>query len=257
MNEIYFDLTDVENTEQIALAIKVVSQSFEKVKFNVSIKSEISHTLYNKKNIELINGISNDFKVLCTTKYEKAEDDYTVKMLKSYEKDKTTFIIEIPNDAKDYDKYFNSFNELEFLKDGYKYGVLSVNDVVSNDFIMSHEQDENFIGLIEPTDICKQNIDLLLTSIDVSKVFISTLLYTIEFINKKNEKPKKEGYFAKFFGNLSGSSTHTHAETINYLLEEVDIIINKDKQIIFVFEKEKSYATYFNLINRICNILYN
>ena len=251
--KIQFDLRNVKDLSNISQAIKVLATTLKNIDFDVLVLENLSNTFSDTNNLKVIYNPLKECDYLITLSHDdlKLDNLISLKLLKA--KDNVIYLGNLNNTKDSFEDILNKFKNSNLYKEEYTYALLNSYSLEGEEFNNNHKEDDKYKGIISPIDIVKVNPNLIISSYEVSNTFISSLLYTIEFLNKKNEKPKKEGYFSKIFNNFNGGSG-VKEESINYLIEEVTIYLNNDK-VIFVIEDERSYSYYYSLFYRICSII--
>lgn len=251
--KVQFDLRNVKDLSNISQAIKVLATTLKNIYFDVLVMEKLSNTFSDTNNLKVIYNPLKECDYLITLSHDdlKLDNLISLKLLKA--KDNVIYLANLNNTKDSFEDILNKFKQSYLYKEEYTYALLNSYSLEGDEFNKSHKEDDKYKGIISPIDIVKVNPNLIISSYEVSNTFISSLLYTIEFLNKKNEKVKKEGYFSKIFNNFNGGSG-VKEESINYLVEEVTIYLNNDK-VIFVIEDERSYSYYYSLFYRICSII--
>ena len=251
--KVQFDLRNVKDLSNISQAIKVLATTLKNIDFDVLVLENLSNTFSDTNNLKVIYNPLKECDYLITLENKELELDnlISLKLLKA--KDNVIYLGNLNNTKDSFEDILNKFKNSNLYKEEYTYALLNSYSLEGEEFNNNHKEDDKYKGIISPIDIVNVNPNLIISSYEVSNTFISSLLYTIEFLNKKNEKVKKEGYFSKVFNNFNGGSG-VKEESINYLVEEVTIYLNNDK-IIFVIEDERSYSYYYSLFYRICSII--
>lgn len=251
--KVQFDLRNVKDLSNISQAIKVLATTLKNIYFDVLVMEKLSNTFSDTNNLKVIYNPLKECDYLITLSHDdlKLDNLISLKLLKA--KDNVIYLGNLNNTKDSFEDILNKFKQSYLYKEEYTYALLNSYSLEGDEFNKLHKEDDKYKGIISPIDIVKVNPNLIISSYEVSNTFISSLLYTIEFLNKKNEKVKKEGYFSKIFNNFNGGSG-VKEESINYLVEEVTIYLNNDK-VIFVIEDERSYSYYYSLFYRICSII--
>lgn len=251
--KVQFDLRNVKDLSNISQAIKVLATTLKNIYFDVLVMEKLSNTFSDTNNLKVIYNPLKECDYLITLSHDdlKLDNLISLKLLKA--KDNVIYLANLNNTKDSFEDILNKFKQSYLYKEEYTYALLNSYSLEGDEFNKLHKEDDKYKGIISPIDIVKVNPNLIISSYEVSNTFISSLLYTIEFLNKKNEKVKKEGYFSKIFNNFNGGSG-VKEESINYLVEEVTIYLNNDK-VIFVIEDERSYSYYYSLFYRICSII--
>ena len=251
--KVQFDLRNVKDLSNISQAIKVLATTLKNIDFDVLVMEKLSNTFSDTNNLKVIYNPLKECDYLITLSHDdlKLDNLISLKLLKA--KDNVIYLGNLNNTKDSFEDILNKFKQSYLYKEEYTYALLNSYSLEGDEFNKLHKEDDKYKGIISPIDIVKVNPNLIISSYEVSNTFISSLLYTIEFLNKKNEKVKKEGYFSKIFNNFNGGSG-VKEESINYLVEEVTIYLNNDK-VIFVIEDERSYSYYYSLFYRICSII--
>ena len=251
--KVQFDLRNVKDLSNISQAIKVLATTLKNIYFDVLVMEKLSNTFSDTNNLKVIYNPLKECDYLITLSHYdlKLDNLISLKLLKA--KDNVIYLANLNNTKDSFEDILNKFKQSYLYKEEYTYALLNSYSLEGDEFNKLHKEDDKYKGIISPIDIVKVNPNLIISSYEVSNTFISSLLYTIEFLNKKNEKVKKEGYFSKIFNNFNGGSG-VKEESINYLVEEVTIYLNNDK-VIFVIEDERSYSYYYSLFYRICSII--
>ena len=251
--KVQFDLRNVKDLSNISQAIKVLATTLKNIYFDVLVMEKLSNTFSDTNNLKVIYNPLKECDYLITLSHDdlKLDNLISLKLLKA--KDNVIYLGNLNNTKDSFEDILLKFKNSNLYKEEYTYALLNSYSLEGDEFNKLHKEDDKYKGIISPIDIVKVNPNLIISSYEVSNTFISSLLYTIEFLNKKNEKVKKEGYFSKIFNNFNGGSG-VKEESINYLVEEVTIYLNNDK-VIFVIEDERSYSYYYSLFYRICSII--
>lgn len=251
--KVQFDLRNVKDLSNISQAIKVLATTLKNIDFDVLVLENLSNTFSDTNNLKVIYNPLKECDYLITLSRDdlKLDNLISLKLLKA--KDNVIYLGNLNNTKDTFEDILLKFKNSNLYKEEYTYALLNSYSLEGDEFNKLHKEDDKYKGIISPIDIVKVNPNLIISSYEVSNTFISSLLYTIEFLNKKNEKVKKEGYFSKIFNNFNGGSG-VKEESINYLVEEVTIYLNNDK-VIFVIEDERSYSYYYSLFYRICSII--
>lgn len=251
--KVQFDLRNVKDLSNISQAIKVLATTLKNIDFDVLVMEKLSNTFSDTNNLKVIYNPLKECDYLITLSHDalKLDNLISLKLLKA--KDNVIYLANLNNTKDTFEDILLKFKNSNLYKEEYTYALLNSYSLEGDEFNKLHKEDDKYKGIISPIDIVKVNPNLIISSYEVSNTFISSLLYTIEFLNKKNEKVKKEGYFSKIFNNFNGGSG-VKEESINYLVEEVTIYLNNDK-VIFVIEDERSYSYYYSLFYRICSII--
>ena len=251
--KVQFDLRNVKDLSNISQAIKVLATTLKNIDFDVLVLENLSNTFSDTNNLKVIYNPLKECDYLITLENKELELDnlISLKLLKA--KDNVIYLGNLNNTKDSFEDILNKFKNSNLYKEEYTYALLNSYSLEGEEFNYNHKEDDKYKGIISPIDIVNVNPNLIISSYEVSNTFISSLLYTIEFLNKKNEKPKKEGYFSKIFNNFNGGSG-VKEESINYLVEETNIYLGEEK-IIFTIEEDKSYSYYYTLFYKICNII--
>lgn len=251
--KVQFDLRNVKDLSNISQAIKVLATTLKNIDFDVLVLENLSNTFSDTNNLKVIYNPLKECDYLITLSHDdlKLDNLISLKLLKA--KDNVIYLGNLNNTKDSFEDILNKFKQSYLYKEEYTYALLNSYSLEGEEFNNNHKEDDKYKGIISPIDIVKVNPNLIISSYEVSNTFISSLLYTIEFLNKKNEKVKKEGYFSKIFNNFNGGSG-VKEESINYLIEETNIYLGEEK-IIFIIEEDKSYSYYYTLFYKICNII--
>ena len=251
--KVQFDLRNVKDLSNISQAIKVLATTLKNIDFDVLVLENLSNTFSDTNNLKVIYNPLKECDYLITLENKELELDnlISLKLLKA--KDNVIYLGNLNNTKDSFEDILNKFKNSNLYKEEYTYALLNSYSLEGEEFNNNHKEDDKYKGIISPIDIVNVNPNLIISSYEVSNTFISSLLYTIEFLNKKNEKVKKEGYFSKIFNNFNGGSG-VKEESINYLIEETNIYLGEEK-IIFTIEEDKSYSYYYTLFYKICNII--
>lgn len=251
--KVQFDLRNIKDLSNISQAIKVLATTLKNIYFDVLVMEKLSNTFSDTNNLKVIYNPLKECDYLITLENKELELDnlISLKLLKA--KDNVIYLGNLNNTKDSFEDILNKFKQSYLYKEEYTYALLNSYSLEGEEFNNNHKEDDKYKGIISPIDIVNVNPNLIISSYEVSNTFISSLLYTIEFLNKKNEKVKKEGYFSKIFNNFNGGSG-VKEESINYLIEETNIYLGEEK-IIFTIEEDKSYSYYYTLFYKICNII--
>ena len=193
--KVQFDLRNVKDLSNISQAIKVLATTLKNIYFDVLVMEKLSNTFSDTNNLKVIYNPLKECDYLITLENKELElDNYiSLKLLKA--KDNVIYLANLNNTKDSFEDILNKFKQSYLYKEEYTYALLNSYSLEGDEFNKLHKEDDKYKGIISPIDIVKVNPNLIISSYEVSNTFISSLLYTIEFLNKKNEKVKKEGYF--------------------------------------------------------------
>ena len=250
---IELNLTNTKEITNISQAIKVIATTFKDVNFNVLFNEKLPHTFFETSNLK-INNVSFNYDILFTNNTKELVDldkSLAIKLLKG--KENTVYLANLNKNDLTKEDIYQIFKESLLSFKDFTYALINYFDANSLSFIENHKEDPLFKGEIKIEDIANISPNLVIGSYEVTNTFISSLLYMINFLNKKNEKKKKESYFSKMFTNFGGGNAPKE-ESIIYLLEETTYYIYKNNKLIFTFDEDKSYNSYFYLLSRIIEV---